>query len=144
MSACHHPGPGGPGRDGSSHAPHGHLRHARGDLLRRLSAGQGGWRSVGHEARFPQKAKAPAVNRGLLSNDCRRFPLQPPGAVPPLGVIEIRLARAAVRRPGFGESRQPLGRLLLDQLERGLGALVGLGEHRGAGLHQNVPAGELG
>src|SRR5262249_30012054 len=33
---------------------------------------------------------------------------------------------------------------LLEQPERDLRALVRLGQHRGAGLHQDVPAGELG
>src|SRR5688572_32018004 len=48
------------------------------------------------------------------------------------------------RRPAWlGESEQPLtGALLADQTQRGLGALVGLGEHRGAGLDENVPAGD--
>ena len=34
--------------------------------------------------------------------------------------------------------------LRLEQLERGLGALVGLGEHRGTCLHQDLVLGEVG
>src|SRR6187551_2128900 len=48
-------------------------------------------------------------------------------------------------RPAWlGESEQPLtGDRLADQTQGDLRALVGLGEHRGAGLDENVPAGEL-
>ena len=38
---------------------------------------------------------------------------------------------------------EELGRLL-QELERRLRTLIGLSEHRGPGLHQNIPAGELG
>src|SRR6478735_2286238 len=73
----------------------------------------------------------------------------------PVGFLTLfvnRLGRSAAQdrpplagRPAWlGESEQPLtGDRLADQAQGDLRALVGLGEHRGAGLDQDVPAGEL-
>ncbi len=93
---------------------------------------------------FEQETKSPGCDPGAILTD-RIEARGPLSDLKPLAVSSTRLARPPLRATGgLGESEQPLEQAgLADEAERDLSALVGLREHRGAGLDQDVPAGEL-
>src|SRR4249919_3153239 len=66
-------------------------------------------------------------------------------SIPVCGALLRPLTGRPCGRPAWlGESEQPLtGDRLTDELQGDLRALVGLGQHGGARLNQDVPTGEL-